>query len=501
MKKTYGKFVSVVLCVLIALFGLLSTACGKNKLQPIDENNKNYTVTEKGTPEKYESLYYDFLGGRDVMPIGGFFGPYIPHTPSVNGQILPDYITDDIYRKIADCGINAIVQYNSATDLVTKRNLALGEKYGVGLFAPSEYINDLMKDGLNGVGQVPQYDDYFDSARLASDMAEFAEYDSFLGLHLRDEPFVFHAGIAKRIMEEYNALGYENRSVFMNLLGYSKSSNIYTMYESVTKGDDYYHLYLDDVNVPMVSSTAYPFDNPTEARLQGHFETMCVQREMGIKYGRPWWRMMQAGSQWNDAGAWMKSAENPFPYEGETIWDINMALAFGAKGISFFPLIQPEWFARAEGGTYDFDRNGVIAADGSPTRWYYYIQKALKQVKAIDHILMNSASMGMIAHGETSQRLAAGTADVPNKGIIEDGKFRQLESVSGGDAIVGCFDFKGGTALYVVNMSTSEKQKTTLDFNGNYGYDITQRAKVVSVSGKSVTLTLEAGEGVMIVLR
>ena len=126
MKKTYGKLFSVVLCVLIAVFGLLSTACGKNKLQTIDESKKNYTETEKGVPEEYESLYYDFLGGRDVMPIGGFFGPYIPHTPSVNGQILPDYITDDIFQKIADCGINAIVQYNSAMDATTKRILALG---------------------------------------------------------------------------------------------------------------------------------------------------------------------------------------------------------------------------------------------------------------------------------------------------------------------------------------------------------------------------------------
>ena len=79
--------------------------------------------------------------------------------------------------------------------------------------------------------------------------------------------------------------------------------------------------------------------------------------------------------------------------------------------------------------------------------------------------------------------------------------FRELTGVDAGDALVGCFDYKGGTALYVVNNSVTTKQEITLNFSDRYGYDVTQRARTVSVAGDSLTLTMEAGEGVLVVLR
>ena len=69
------------------------------------------------------------------------------------------------------------------------------------------------------------------------------------------------------------------------------------------------------------------------------------------------------------------------------------------------------------------------------------------------------------------------------------------------NSVIGCFDYLGGTAFYVVNHSPTSKDKVTLEFDKKYGMDITQRGRKVGVAGKSVTLTLEGGEGVLVVLR
>ena len=80
-------------------------------------------------------------------------------------------------------------------------------------------------------------------------------------------------------------------------------------------------------------------------------------------------------------------------------------------------------------------------------------------------------------------------------------QFRQLTGVSGDDCIIGCFDYKGGTALYVVNYSRKEKADITLSFDkDNYRYSVIQRGQSTDVVGGRMTLTLDAGEAALVVL-
>ena len=78
--------------------------------------------------------------------------------------------------------------------------------------------------------------------------------------------------------------------------------------------------------------------------------------------------------------------------------------------------------------------------------------------------------------------------------------YRELKSVSG-EALVGCFDYEGAPAYYVVNYSTETKNDVTLRFTDNYGYDVYQRATLASVHGTTMKLTLAPGEGALVVLR
>jgi hypothetical protein len=146
------------------------------------------------------------------------------------------------------------------------------------------------------------------------------------------------------------------------------------------------------------------------------------------------------------------------------------------------------------GRNYDF--MGMLGANGQKNRWYYYAEKQNVQVKAIDHILMNSAHLGVIGLGDDLQE------NITGEELIKSNSFRELKGVkaSKDNVLIGCFDYNGKTALYVVNCETENKQTVTLKFDQKYGYEVIQRGTSVKVTGKQMKLTLERGEGVMISL-
>ena len=82
-----------------------------------------------------------------------------------------------------------------------------------------------------------------------------------------------------------------------------------------------------------------------------------------------------------------------------------------------------------------------------------------------------------------------------------NGKFREVVSITGDNAITGCFTYFGKTVLYVVNNSvTLDKAKVTVKFDGNYEFEVIQRAKSSVLTGGSVKLTFAPGEGALIAL-
>lgn len=108
----------------------------------------------------------------------------------------------------------------------------------------------------------------------------------------------------------------------------------------------------------------------------------------------------------------------------------------------------------------------------------------------------------MIAHGERAIALAKANNENIRPEFFKDGCFRQLKNVKGNDCFVGCFDYKGGTALYVVNYDRKSRAQMRLCFDDRYGYEIVQGAALREQLGTyTVDLTLDAGEGALIVLK
>lgn len=465
------RFIKCGISLMLLVILLTVTACGKEqaavKMEPMEE-------------EEVHAVSIDFLGGQDVMPISGFHGPYATAI-SFDAISLPDYFTDEIFQALSECGINmvhhAYADYEEAREQVIKM-LELGEKYNVGIFVFDSQI-------CYRVGE---------SALSLKEMDErinlYRDYPAFSGMYVVDEPGTSY--FKPELTEEREVSDYV--PVFQNLkeLGVVGSGNLCPVwydYEHESY-NQYVEEYISTCEPPYISFDYYVFD--PERSVAGYFYNMDVIRHYAEKYEIPFWLYVQAGGQWNDGMERFDSIDY-FPTEGQLHWNVNTALAYGAKGIEYFPLIQPYHFSWAASKEHDFQRNGILGVWGNKTQWWHYAKSVNKQIAAVDGVLMNAVNKGVIVSGKKAIKDTAG-----GEFIMEGTAWRELKDVKG-NAMIGCFNYKGKSALYVVNYETEYAQKVTLKLQDSYNMSVTQDAEVSTVNAKNITLDLKAGEGALIV--
>ena len=462
------KHTKKVLCFGIALSMLTSLcACG----------SKEKTV-EKMEAEEVHSVSFDFLGGDEVMPISGYYGPLTTEY-SFDGQSLPNYFTDEMFESIAECGLNLI--HHSYTDYSTSPELAInmlkqGEKYNLGICVNDAWINQ----PAEGVAS--------DINALDERISNYCDYPAFCGVYVVDEPGndSFHP-MPGRNISRYG-------SVFQNLtkLNVFGSGNLFPVWQEEDREvyKKYIEEYYNTCNPMYLSYDYYVWDEGRDKA--GYFYNADIIRHYAEEYNIPFWVYIQAGGQWNDSSTRFDSTEL-YPTEGQLQWNVNTSLAYGAKGIQYFPLIQPHYFAYAESTDYDFQRNGLLGAWGNKTQWWYYAQNMNKQIAAVDSVLMKSVNKGVIVTGEEAE---SDTKDL--EFVMKNKSWRELESVEG-NTMIGCFNYQGKTALYVVNYEEAHKQKVTLNLLDTYNLSVTQNAEVSKIQTDTLTLDMEAGEGVLVV--
>ena len=456
-------------------------------------------TTLESVLEKYhvDALSFDYLGGDEVMPIIGYYGPY---------SKTQDYINDDIFKKVKDSGINlinysfnAIGEGNSAAAI---KALALAEKYGIGYFVDDFNLNPEYNAATGEANNAPSY---LAKGQLAGLLDEYAYFESFLGTHVADEPspngstavpnrqLKYFDWTAKTLNQFVNTIGFlnvygENGKGFFDNAGTTYSA----FCDAIANDTDAKVLSFDDYPF---AATAYGIDmQPT------YFKSLWNTRMKAQEHGIPFWGYVQAGGDYEETA----HATNPDTQvsEEECYWNVNTMLAFGAKGIEWFPCIQPEFMGRDENGGYDYDRCGLIGIDGSMTPFYVYAQKMNAQIAAIDEVLMKAESTGIMATGTTAKKV------LTQSGITLSNSTEKLMKVSAGNAaygaLVGCFDYRDTEAFYVVNYNTAKDttDSITLTFDGDYDVRFIQDAKSTysTTSNKALALTIPSGAGVLVVL-
>jgi len=153
---------------LLLLTGMLLSlvACGQEK-----------AIAPMGT-EEVQAVSFDFIGGSDVMPISGYYGPYMVDY-SVDGETFPNYITDEMFKMITESGINmtnyTLTDYRTSPE-DTKKLLELGEKYGLGIFVQDTMLKTLSTGEKTNLSKV--------SERIT----QYSDYPAFCGVYVVDEP-------------------------------------------------------------------------------------------------------------------------------------------------------------------------------------------------------------------------------------------------------------------------------------------------------------------------
>ncbi len=470
MRKSLVRSISALLVGIT----LCASFSGCAKEQEKAESTKPAAI-EPMKAEEAKALSFDIIGGNDVMPIAAYYGPYVS-TYSKNGESQPEMINDEYYQMIQECGVNLIVysatDYEYTPEFVLKM-LALGETYGVGHFVTDTKVHTNAL-ALN---------------ELAERISNYANYPAFCGIHVVDEPYLEGIiGDGTKDMKDYAPV-FEK----LNTLGVTAGSNLLPNWVFYSNEDfeKYVDTFVTTCDIPYLSFDYYVFDK--NRNVAEYFYNLSVNREAANKAGVPLWVFIQAGSQWNDANGRFDSETPYYPNEKQFDWNINTSLAYGAKGIEYFPLVQPYWFAWAESTDFDFERNSLIGAWGNKTQWFYYAKDIQPHIAAIDEVLMNSVNKGVLVSGEQAKN-----DNAMSKCVLEGTSWRELADIQG-NAMVGCFNYQGKTALYVVNYDMVNAQNIKLTFQGDYKFSVVQDAKKAYYSGSEIQLPMQAGEGVLIV--
>ncbi len=464
-------------------------------------------TAEEAFPKGNDSVRYND-GTDSVMPIGGFLGPgYLSQpTHSRPANALVDYRTDEIFNLVKEAGINLIVATTNeigsdAVEPVVQKELALAEKYGIGMFVQPSYAT--------GVANNPEYFEQY--------IKELSAYSSFMGFTLQDEPLTnnyrpknatvtedkqwsHHKALAQMTNQYANLTGYTNLLPYWEEMAVNASTD--------ADKEAAYRAYLEEYfteygNPKQLSFDYYVFsDKDTDRNATEYFTNLRIVREVAEKYGVPFWSVVQAGN-YVSGNIIRDSKDTAYMTEGMTRWNVHTSLAYGAQGITYYPLLQPyhyglqkNWIGTTK-STFNYDRNGIIGADGTTTPYYDMIKNVNTQILAVDEVLMNAGNMGLVV--SEGSEAASDTA-------ISKYAYGELTNLASANAqkgaMAGCFDYYGKNAFYVVNYDYNEAQDITLSFNGNYSLSVTVngQTQIVNTENSAYTVSLRAGDAALVLV-
>lgn len=417
------------------------------------------------TNETYQS-YWMKQHDYKTMPLVAFNGM------GLESWGYSDMVNEAHYKEMADCYINTSYalydKVNYSAQVI--KALEYAEKYNISYVA-----------GGNG----------FDSATSLTTL-ESTIYKTLI----KNKPKAL-GGVL--ILDEPGYTNYEamstSRGLFEELLGedllyhsnlfptYASAAQLYNRGNtnvSVPEAGYTYEQYVDDfirIYQPQVLSYDY-YPLKKSGMKNDYFGNMSIIREKAAGAKIPFWVYIQTCSY---------NKNTRIPNEAELHWLVNTSLAYGSKGIQYFTYVVP---VSSGGETFN---GSMIDMEGNPTDVYYYAQSMNKYITEIDEVLMCSLSKGLMKSGTTP------CDDIPEGDLVSS--YGALASVEGNSVLVGCFDYNGKNAYYVVNNDVTAECTATLSFNkASSGYVHGYEGKT-DVSGKtSLSLTLGAGKATLVVL-
>ncbi|TWD75303.1 hypothetical protein FB561_6741 [Kribbella amoyensis] len=390
-------------------------------------------------------------GGPD-FPIGLFWPPH------------PYASTPQRFAEIAEAGFDFVISGNYAGDgNIFQYQLDLARTAGLKMLISDDIqirnmarwfsISDNPADHLSVTPAEAR--ELFTRARDA-----YGPYSSLAGFNFYDEPGAGWFGTLAKALAV-------SRELAPQLLPYV---NLFPSDDAA-----YYDAFVDVVKPSLVSFDRYPL--LSEGREDAnYFHNWAIVRNAALRGNVPAWVFIQTLAYNNHRE----------PTAAELLWQVNISLAYGAKGIQYFTYWTPE-AARGEGFgpaliTVDGKRTArYAAAKKINTTWLHQVGRELKPLvsETVEHA------------NETP--LPNGTAGFQPTDLVT--------GVGGQPVVIGTFRSRDSAVkdrwLLVANRSHSTSTRATLTLNADQvtGVDFFQpvSSKYSATRGSTVPLTLAPG--------
>ena len=270
----------------------------------------------------------------------------------------------------------------------------------------------------------------------------YARYSALAGLHLYDEPSRDLFGIVGYTREALQGLA-PDESPYVNVWpSYASNSALGT-----STYEEYLRLYLSEVAPPLLCFDHYPLLEGTEIT-SDYFYNWGVIRRYALQAGIPSWVFIQSA---DFGGEGANISKRRRPNEAEILWQINVSLAYGAKGIQYFTYWTPAATHFGE---------ALVSRDGVLTPLYNYAKRANDYLRVVGKVLLPLTS-DSVAHAN-EEPLPHGVTAFKADGYVT--------STSGSPVILGKFRKPtGGTDRYLLatNRSFTKEAKTKITLSGS----------------------------------
>jgi hypothetical protein len=428
------------------------------------------------------------VGGPEILhpdapyPVAAWWPPP-PVDNDPNDPTFDERKTNELYKQLADAGFNTVLGGNGVGNKRANR-LALGAcmandlrlvledsklRNAINPIPPSNTARSAGQEEPESVMQALTEQDSQQEvgARAAIDRqaavaerigelkAELNENPENLpalaGILLYDEPGRSLFPLLKFAKGEVKRVFGDGELPYVNVWPSHASTENALEAESYT---DYLEKYMNKrrypnaVAPPMLSFDHYPL-LAEEKTTPDFFYNHAVIRNFAKRFGVPSWGFVQSmGFDGRNIGLGVRRP----PDEAEIFWQINVALAYGVKGIQYFTYWTP-----ADDEKVTFGEALIRRTNMTPTDIYDYATRANEFLRKVGGVLLPLNSTSVTHFGE--KRLPRGAK------LFRGNEF--VKEASGSSAILGFFNDPRDPSdqwryLLVVNRSPDQASKTRL---------------------------------------
>jgi hypothetical protein len=354
----------------------------------------------------------------------------------------PAHTNNDRYKEIFNAGFNFVIGGNGVqTDSINKTALQAAGAVGRDPSTNKPLLRFLLWDSklVRLIRDLASQQEVNARIKQLLQLFPVSQYPALAGLCLRDEPHKKYfpiLGYARGVLQ-----GLDSKHLpWVNLYGYTTDPNL----TGVSTYQEYLRLYLEQVKPPFLSFDHYPLVSDTAITARC-FENWALVREYSRQAGIPSWGFIQSVDFSWTSGSFLPRRR---PNENELFWQVNVALAYGAKGLQYFTYWTPN-----DSDSITFGE-ALLTETGRRTPLYDHAQNVNKVLKVVGKVLLPLKSESVV-HAQENP-LPTGTTAFSPDGYVN--------SVSGSPLILGSFSNPAaGTERYllVVNRSFSSPTSGT----------------------------------------